>query len=78
MILKRAYGLKSAGSLWSRLILDLNRAKDVVLQTVEQVRELAASLGAISSGTCTLNRKNLCPFMGKCDTGTFADAKGMV
>src|SRR5262249_24885942 len=27
VIVKRAYGLKSADSLWSRLILDLNRAK---------------------------------------------------
>jgi transposase len=28
VILKRTYGLKSADSLWTRLILDLNRAQD--------------------------------------------------
>jgi transposase len=40
VILKRAYGLKSADSLWTRLILDLNRAKDVVLHTIGHIREL--------------------------------------
>lgn len=53
VIVKRAYGLKSADSLWSRLVLDLNRAKDVVRQTVEQVRELGAGFRAIFSGACT-------------------------
>jgi transposase len=43
VILKRAYGLKSADSLWTRLILDLNRAKDVVLCTIGQIRELVAA-----------------------------------
>src|SRR6516225_3278853 len=53
VIVKRAYGLKSADSLWSRLILDLNRAKDVVRHTVGQVRELVAGFRAIFSGACT-------------------------
>lgn len=53
VIVKRSYGLKSADSLWSRLILDLNRAKDVVRHTVGQVRELVAGLRAIFSGACT-------------------------
>jgi transposase len=53
VIVKRAYGLKSADSLWSRLILDLNRAKDVVRHTVEQVRGLVAGFRAIFSGACT-------------------------
>jgi transposase len=44
VILKRSYGLKSADSLWTRLILDLNRAQDVVLYTIGQVRELVAAL----------------------------------
>jgi transposase len=52
-IVKRSYGLKSADSLWGRLILDLNWAKDVVRFTVEQVRELAAGFRAIFSGACT-------------------------
>jgi transposase len=46
VILKRAYGLKSTDSLWTRLILDLNRAKDVVLYTIAQMRELAAGFRA--------------------------------
>jgi hypothetical protein len=53
VIVKRAYGLKSADSLWSRLILDLNRAKDVVRHTVGQVRQIVAGLRAIFSGACT-------------------------
>jgi hypothetical protein len=36
------YRLKSADSLWTRLVLDLNRAKDVVVQTIEQIRGLVA------------------------------------
>jgi transposase len=42
VILKRTYGLKSADSLWTWLILDLNRAKDVVLYTIGQIQELIA------------------------------------
>ena len=53
VIVKRAYGLKSADSLWSRLILDLNRAKDVVRHTVGQVREMVAGFRGIFSGACT-------------------------
>src|SRR5262245_27954887 len=52
-IVKRAYGLKSADSLWTRLVLDLNRAKDVVLHTVEKMRGLVASFRAIFSPACT-------------------------
>jgi transposase len=42
VLVKRAYGLKSADSLWTRLILDLNRAKDVVRYTIVQVQEMVA------------------------------------
>ena len=42
VILKRSYGLKSAESLWTRLILDLNRAKDLVLYTIDEIHELVA------------------------------------
>lgn len=59
VIVKRAYGLKSADSLWTRLVLDLNRAKDVVLHTVEKMRGLVASFRAIFSPACTLQRKSL-------------------
>ena len=44
---KWAYGLKSADCLWPRLILDLNRAKDVVTDTVGHIQELVVSLRAI-------------------------------
>jgi transposase len=53
VIVKRAYGLKSADSLWSRLILDLNRAKDVVLHTIGQIQELLANFRVIFSSACT-------------------------
>lgn len=46
VILKRAYGLKGADSLWTRLILDVNRATDVVLYTIGQIKELVAGFRA--------------------------------
>lgn len=46
VIVKRAYGVKSAGSLWTRLILDLNRAGEVVTHTVDQIHELIAGIRA--------------------------------
>jgi transposase len=46
VILRRAYGLKLADSLWTRLILDLNRATDVVLFTIDQIHELVAGFRA--------------------------------
>jgi transposase len=53
VIVKRAYGLKSADSLWSRLVLDLNRAKDIVGHTIAQIQELVAGFRVIFSGACT-------------------------
>jgi transposase len=53
VIVKRSYGLKSADSLWSRLILDLNRGRDVVLHTIGQIQELVAGFRAIFSSVCT-------------------------
>jgi transposase len=46
VILKRTYGLKSADSLWTWLILDLNRAKDVVVYTIGQIQELVTGFRA--------------------------------
>jgi transposase len=46
VILKRAYGLKGADSLWTRLILDVNRATDVVLYTMDEIRDLVAGFRA--------------------------------
>jgi len=51
VILKRTYGLKSADSLWTRLILDLNRAQDVVLYTIGQIHELVAGFRTIFACT---------------------------
>jgi transposase len=53
VIVKRAYGLKSADSLWTRLVLDLNRARDVVTYTIGQIRDLVAGLRALFSPVCT-------------------------
>jgi transposase len=53
VITKRAYGLKSADSLWTRLILDLNRAKDIVVHTIEGLREVTNGFRAIFSMVCS-------------------------
>jgi len=53
VIVNRAYGLRCADSLWTRLVLDLNRAQDVVLRTIGQVRDLVASFRTIFSWACT-------------------------
>jgi hypothetical protein len=41
VILKRAYGLKSADSLWTRLILEVNRAGEKISRTIEDMHRLA-------------------------------------
>ena len=46
VIVKRAYGLKSGTSLWTRLVLDLNRGRDVVRHTIEQIQGLVAGFRA--------------------------------
>ncbi len=51
VILKRSYGLKGADSLWTRLILDVNRATDVVLYTIGRIKELVAAFQATFSCT---------------------------
>jgi transposase len=51
VILKRAYGLKSTDSLWTRLILDVNRAQDVVLYSIGQIHELVAGFRVIFACT---------------------------
>ena len=53
VILKRSYGLKSADSLWTRLILDLNRAQEIVLYTIGQMHELVAGFRILFSPACT-------------------------
>jgi transposase len=52
VITKRAYGLKSAASLWTRLVLDLNRAQEVVQYTIAAMHEFAHAFQAIFSVDC--------------------------
>ncbi len=53
VIIKRSYGLKSGESLWTRLVLDLNRAADVVKYTLEQVHELVSGFRHLFAPACT-------------------------
>ena len=53
VITKRTYGLKSAASLWTRLILDLNRASEAIGWSIEQIRQMAQGLKARFDPSCT-------------------------
>jgi transposase len=53
VIIKRAYGLKSVDSLWKRLILDINRARQGLGRTIGQIRSLVNGLRAIFCRLCT-------------------------
>jgi transposase len=53
VITKRTYGLKSAQSLWNRLILDLNRASEAIGWTIEQIRQIAQGLTVLFDSSCT-------------------------
>jgi transposase len=53
VIIRRAYGVKAADTLWTRLILDLNRAKDVVVHTIGEIRDRVAGIRGLFSGPCT-------------------------
>ena len=53
VITKRAYGLKSADSLWTRLILDLNRAAEAVGYTIAQIKTIVAGCRAVFGLFCT-------------------------
>jgi transposase len=53
VITKRAYGLKSADSLWNRLILDLNRAAEAIGWSIEQIRQMAQGLRPLCDPSCT-------------------------
>lgn len=53
VITKRAYGLKSAKSLWDRLILDLNRASQAIGYSIGQIRQIAKGLKALFDWSCT-------------------------
>jgi transposase len=53
VITKRTYGLKSAEGLWTRLILDLNRASEAIGWSIEQIRQMAHGLKALFDPSCT-------------------------
>jgi len=53
VVTKRAYGIKSADTLWTRLLLDLNMAGEIVAHTIATVRQLVHGLRAIFSTVCT-------------------------
>ena len=53
VITKRTYGLKSAKSLWDRLILDLNRASQATGYSIEHIRQMAKGLKALFDWSCT-------------------------
>jgi len=44
VITTRCYGIKSANTLWRRLILDLNRARDIVGHSIAGIRSLVNEL----------------------------------
>lgn len=51
VILKRAYGLKGVDSLWTRLILDVNRSSDIVLHTIKHMKALVAGFRSLFAYT---------------------------
>ena len=50
---ERTYGLKSAKSLWDRLILDLNRASQAIGYSIKRIRQMAKGLKALFDWSCT-------------------------
>ena len=53
VLIKRAYGLKCVGSLWTRLMLDLNLAKLALGRSIDRLRDLAHGLKALFRPCCT-------------------------
>jgi transposase len=53
VVTKRAYGIKSADTLWTRLFLDLDRAGEIVVETIESLRGLVRELRTVFSAGCT-------------------------
>jgi transposase len=53
VVIKRAYGLKAATSLWTRLVLDLNLAGQAVGRSIQRIRELSHGLKVLFRPCCT-------------------------
>ncbi len=58
VITKRCYGVKSAETLFGRLILDLNRAWEAAGRSIGELRQIAAGPKAVFLAFCTQNRKS--------------------
>jgi hypothetical protein len=53
VVTKRTYGIKSADTLWTRLFLDLDRAGEIVVQTIDSLRDLVRVFRTVFSAVCT-------------------------
>ena len=53
VIIKRAYGLKSAAGLWARLVLEVNKVTEIATTTIPRIRELVVALRCVFSPLCT-------------------------
>ena len=53
VITKRCYGVKSAGTFFKRIMLDVNRASEAVGRSIVEVREIIAGLKAVFLQYCT-------------------------
>ena len=53
VITKPCYGVKSADTLLSRLIVDLNRASEAAGRSIGQLRQIAAGLKGVFPAFCT-------------------------
>jgi hypothetical protein len=53
VITKRCYGVKSSGTLWNRLILDLNGVSEAAGRSIAEVREIVSGLKAVFLAFCT-------------------------
>lgn len=53
VIIKRCYGIKTAAALWTRLILDVNRACDRLGRSITAIRRLAHGFQAYFCGLYT-------------------------
>ena len=53
VITKRCYGVKSSDTLWSRLILDLNRASEAAGRTIAELRGVVSGLKSVFLAFCT-------------------------
>ncbi|MFO7901364.1 MAG: transposase, partial [Pirellulaceae bacterium] len=53
VITKRCYGVKSAGTFFKRIVLDLNHASETVGRSMAEMRQMIAGLKAVFLRYCT-------------------------